>query len=123
MKSLSTLKNETGSTLIETLVAMAILVSVLLPVSMFLGYAGNSPRNEEEIVALGLAQAEMEKTLSEEKYTEAEKIVGERWIVKKSVISELNLMQIEVSVYRNNKAEPLITLTTERLFYEVDPEQ
>lgn len=123
MKSLSTLKNETGSTLIETLVAMAILVSVLLPVSMFLGYAGNSPRNEEEIVALGLAQAEMEKTLSEEKYTEDEKIVGERWIVKKSVISELNLMQIEVSVYRNNKAEPLITLTTERLFYEVDPEQ
>ncbi|MEX2345034.1 MAG: hypothetical protein WD604_05430 [Balneolaceae bacterium] len=123
MKHPAILKNENGSTLIETLVATAILVSVLLPVSMFLGYAANNPQNEEKILALGLAQAEMEKVLSEKSYTGFEKEIDDRWLVTGVITKDDNLVQVGVSVYRKNKQKPVITLTTERLLYEADFEK
>lgn len=111
------LKNEDGSTLVETLVAMAILVSVLLPTSLFLGYMSANSINADKITALGLAQNEMEKVLANEKYADKE-IVKERWIVKSATSKKENRVFIEVLVYRKNKSEPVITLNTERLLYE-----
>ena len=121
MKSRGILKSEDGSTLIETLVASAILVSVLLPASMFLGYTANNPQNKEKILALSLAQSEMEKVLYEKTYAGYEKEVEGRWTLKNVVTSGDDLVQVEISVYRKNKLEPIITLTTERLLYETDP--
>lgn len=111
-------KDENGSTLVETLVAMAILVSVLLPTSLFLGYIAANPLNEEKIIALGLAQTEMEKIIASEKYENHEKTVDDRWIVTNTIIEQEDLVQIEISVYRKKRIEPVVTLTTERLLYE-----
>jgi len=52
-----------GSTLVELLVAMSLLLGVILPAGAFLGYAANFPVNKEKIIALGDAQQEMEELI------------------------------------------------------------
>lgn len=118
MKSQHDIKNEDGSTLVETLVAMAILVSVLLPAGMFLGYMANTPQNEEKIIALGLAQSEMEQVLDSGNYKNAEREIDNKWLIRNTIAKEDNLLQISVSVYRKNKSKPILKLITERLVYD-----
>jgi len=116
--NLSVLKKEGGATLVETLVAMAILVSVLLPTSLFLGYVAFTPHNKEKIVALSIAQSEMETLLAEKKYLSDKKVVNDRWVIENRIESSGNFIQLKVSVYRKNKPKPIVILKTERLLYE-----
>ncbi len=112
------LKNEDGATLVESLVAMAILVSVLLPAVMFLGYIANTNHNKDKIIALGLAQSEMETVLKNKSFSNSEREVGGRFIIQNKIVKEDKLVQINISVYRRNKPDPILKLTTERLLYE-----
>jgi Tfp pilus assembly protein PilV len=114
----SHLKDEEGSTLIESLVAMTILVSVLLPASMFLGYVAASPQNEEKILALGIAQSEMEQVLGSRDYQNRSKIVDRKWTVQNRITKTENLVKIQIVVYRVNRTKPVIQLQTKRLFYD-----
>lgn len=112
------LKNEEGTTLIETLVAMAILVSVLLPTAMFLGYITTNPINKEKIKALGMAQTEMESILNNKRYQSAKKEIGEKWLIIDSTSVKNRLVNINVLVYKKHRSKPLVTLRTERLYYD-----
>lgn len=123
MTQQSKLKDEDGSTLVETLVAMAILVSVLLPTTLFLGFIAANPMNKEKITALGLAQSEMERVLASKEYPGTERVVEDQWIIKRVVSKKKKLVQVEVSVYRKNRTQPILTLNTERLLYENDVSQ
>ncbi len=57
-----------GTTLVEVLVSLALLLSVLLPASIFLGYIANYPDNRNKVIALSRAQTSMEQLLKEGKF-------------------------------------------------------
>lgn len=112
------IQDEDGSTLVETLVAMAILVSVLLPTSLFLGYIASNPLNKDKVTALGIAQSEMEQVLANKDYANNEEVIKGNWIIDRRISEEENLVLIRISIYRKDKPEPVITLNTERLQYQ-----
>lgn len=104
-----------GATLVELLVAMALLLSVLLPTGMFLGYMANYPQNKNKILALGKAQTALEELLHKKNYKQKESIVesGSGWSVKEEVMPDSIRVYLRVRVYRHNKE--IVSLSTVRL--------
>lgn len=96
--------------------ALALLMTVLLPLGSFVLQATVRHRSEDDLRALALAQAYMETTLHERSYTRAH--VWEearRWRVTREVRTEGALVTITIRVYRGAQAEPRVQLCTVRL--------
>lgn len=110
-------KSEAGYTLVETLVASAILLGVLVPAIVFLGKATGSHANYDLLLATQLARAEMEETLllAQNYDEEKEVLLGKRsWRIVRIVINQNELLEIRVSVYKAGKQRPLVELRTSR---------
>lgn len=121
MFSKQTAINEEGTTLVETLVAMTILVSVLLPSGLFVAYIATNPINKQKMLALGIAEVEMESILNSKKYV-SNRTEKDKWIIESAISEAYNLLQIRVSVYRRtNPDKSIVTLTTERIVNEDAP--
>jgi hypothetical protein len=122
---LAGVKSSGGYTLVETLVASAIFLGVLLPASLVLAKLAMSRYNHEVMVATQLAKDEMEKTILGESYhDEAKEIVFDktRWKLVRAVHERFGLIEICVSVFRHRfdrltasrETKPLVELKTLR---------
>ena len=108
-----------GYTLIETIVALALLVTVLVPLGGMLGLTVAGRRVEERIRALQLAERAMERTLARKAYQDATRWMEKRrWRIERAIDRQADVVEIRVSVYRKDRTVPLVELRTARHFCE-----
>ena len=113
------MRSEEGYSLVESLVAMAILLAVLVPSAMFLTYIGNNILAKEKIESFNLARNQMELALATQNDSTFTKQIDHKWWVEKVVIREKDLRTIRVSVFKEDTLNvPVITLQTARLWYK-----
>jgi len=110
-------KSSGGYTLVETLVAGAILMGVLVPATMFLGRVTAGQKTRSLIIASNLAQETMERTLAAgvfENETMEVASGGRTWMIQKKIGSMNGLVTVNVSVFSGRGDTPLAVLTTMR---------
>jgi type II secretory pathway pseudopilin PulG len=114
----SFLKDPRGYTLVETLVASAILLSVLIPATLILGKLTLGQYHQDLIAATQLAGEEMERTVAEARYQNEEKQVtlGKKsWRVVRDVQEQSGLLEIRIRVFKLRQAKPLVEIKTLRM--------
>jgi prepilin-type N-terminal cleavage/methylation domain-containing protein len=112
------IQDEEGYTLIESLIAIAILLAVLVPSTVFLAYVGNNVIAKDKITAFNHARNTMEYVLATENDSTITKQIESNWWVKRVIVQDGNLREIRIEVFkRDTLTEPLITLETARLWY------
>jgi len=112
------LQKEEGYTLVESLVALSILLAVLVPSTMFLTYIGNNVLAKDKITAFNHARNQMEYVLASENDSTVTKQLESNWWVKRTVSQEENLREITIEVFKKDTlSAPKITLQTARLWY------
>ncbi|MEL6706546.1 MAG: hypothetical protein AAFP15_19940 [Bacteroidota bacterium] len=108
--------DESGHTLAESAVAVALLLTVLVPAAMFLVFLTTQPRTAHQSEALALAQAYLEETIATEAFEDATtRTADTAWTLERSVAFEGDLALVTVAVYRRDRPTPLVTLQTARL--------
>jgi Tfp pilus assembly protein PilV len=113
------INQEDGYSLVETLVALAILLAVLVPSAMFLTYIGNNVFVKDKIESFQLAQSQMEEVIATRNEQTLTFQVNDIWWVKRSVTREGDLIQLKVEVFkRDTTSTPKIKLETARLWYD-----
>lgn len=102
-----TIIEESGYTLVETLVAMALFLGVLVPVGFGIAALLFDKKAEEMRTALFLA----ETRLSVKDYRQSEEVVGGKFIVKEEIDLTADLLEVKVSVFKtNDRTRSIITL-------------
>lgn len=108
---------EEGYTLVEVLVASALLMGVLMPGVLFLGRLAGDMRSHRQIVASRLACSEMERTIALGNYESSfDEIQQNRriWTVERMIEEEGGLIRIQVRVYEKHREVPAVTYRTLR---------
>jgi hypothetical protein len=96
-------------------VALALLLTVLIPLSTFVLYLVVQQRNTEQIEALSLGERFMEETLYDRSYAPEERWTDAgRWRLEKTVRQEAERVVLTVRVFRRGRAAPHVTLATTR---------
>lgn len=109
-------QEESGYTLVEVVVATALLLIVLVPVAGTAVYLLKAQQNEPYVHALVLGQQAMEATLHERAYQDASFVLEEgRWRVERTVQRRGRQVTIRVRVFRRGRPGPLTELMTIRL--------
>ncbi|MCI0693274.1 hypothetical protein L0337_14875 [candidate division KSB1 bacterium] len=114
----SFLKDPHGHTLVETLVASAILLSVLIPATLILGKLTLSQQHHDLIVATQLAREEMERTVAEARYHDEEQQValGKKHLrLVRDIQEQSGLLEIRICVFKLRQAKPLVEIKTLRV--------
>ncbi len=107
---------EAGFSIIEVTVAMALLVTVLIPLGSFTVQFIGERRNERELRALALGRLLMEETLHLESYGSEERWTPDRkWRMRKTVTRTGRQVRIIIQVYRHPHPDPYLRLFTIRL--------
>jgi Tfp pilus assembly protein PilV len=117
------LKNEHGYTLVETLIALTILVAVLIPLGQFIARVMYNDHSRDLIIAQQLAAQEIEKAIALNDFQNNKIILeinNKKWRVVKSATTINRLVELDVSVFKNGKQKSLAQLRTLRF---VDVEQ
>ncbi len=107
-----------GYTLVETLVASAILLSVLIPATLILGRLTLGQYHRDLIVATQLAREEMERTVAEARYQDEEKqmtLDKKSWRLVRDVQEQSSLLEIRIRVFKRWQAKPLVEIKTLRM--------
>jgi len=117
MKSGSDMNTERGYTLIETIIAMALFLSVLIPL---IGTMGTMMFDRKAMVAtkaLMLAQSEMSTTIAHQDYINAVKTSEPGFILIKKIERYNSLVEIRVAVkLSTDQSKELIVL--KKIIYE-----
>lgn len=110
---------ESGYTLVEVVVALALLMTALVPASTMLLYLVQRPEIELRMEALAHAQAAIEETLSELPASWVERdTTYNQWTTSQDVHLQETLATVRVSVYRGS--DTLAVLSTSRYIPESD---
>lgn len=113
------IKAEQGYSLVESLVALALLMAVLVPAAMLLIYVGGNNLAKDKIVSLNYARNQMELVLASESDSTGFKKVDDTWWIKTEVLNDRNLYTIRVKAFKNDTLNtPHIELETARLWYK-----
>jgi len=118
VKTYNPVKDIHGYTIVETLVASAILLGVLIPAAFILGKLTIGSYSRQVLVATQLAREVMEKTLASEEYHYREMDFqrdNKHWKVIREVNYTDGVVDIRVKVYRSKKHKPLVELMTLRI--------
>jgi hypothetical protein len=113
----SFIASESGHTVVEVIIAIAVLTAALVPVSHFMSKVFLSSTTRDLIVAANLARAEMEAAanstvhLSEERTV---KIGNRTWRVERKLREISGLLTIEVAVYGKDRTSPVVAFSTLR---------
>jgi hypothetical protein len=117
MKIKCNITNEHGYTLIETVVAMALFLSVLIPL---IGTMGTMMFDRKPITAtrvLMLAQSDMSATVAHQDYIDATKTTEPGLTLVRKIARYDSLVEIRVSVrVSNDQSKELIVL--KKIIYE-----
>ena len=111
-------RTEKGYTLVETLVASAVLLGVLVPAMFFLGKITTGRKGRDLIVASQLAESELEKTTAREVYENSEEQIrsdNRDWRIVREIKENQGLIEIRIRVFKSQNPEPIFTLKTLRL--------
>ncbi len=106
---------EEGSSLVELLVTMSLLLMVIFPAVFFMGYSSKNSLNKSKITASGIAQSAMEEVLQKNRW-EDDVITtssGTDWSITTEVKNESGLVLLRVRVSRSD--EIISEFTTVRL--------
>lgn len=109
---------ESGHTIVEVLVALAILSIALVPTVQFMAKVFSNASARDLCVATQLARREIENVISEQDFTH-----DETWVrlnqkllrVEKNFKNYDDLVTIRVRVFKKNATKPLVELKTLRL--------
>lgn len=107
---------EAGHSVLEATVAVALLVTVVVPLGSFVVYLASQRHNADQVSALTLGTRYMEETLHTARYEmdEASEEDG-RWRVRRDVRYEGGRVDIWVQVFRRGDPQPYVELYTVRL--------
>lgn len=121
---------ERGYSVLEVTVALALLVSVLLPAIGGALHVMTRGRVQPEIEALNRAQAQMEETLRHRQFGDDTWLSDDqRWALQRVVTRRDEVVTIEIQVWRARgpislqaatRGEPRVRLVTARLAVQVD---
>lgn len=115
----SILKNQEGYTIVEVIIALAVLLAALMPLSRLTGKLFTNGNSRNLIMAHQLARDVMEKSISSSDLidkTESIQLNDKTWYIKRKVLQlSTNLVQLKVAVYEKDKTTPVATLQTLRL--------
>jgi prepilin-type N-terminal cleavage/methylation domain-containing protein len=109
------IQDEKGYTLIETIVAMVLFLSVLIPLIATMGNVMLDHKAKLTSSALALAVTEMNSIADSRDFTEAIKTMEGGLIVQRKVQMSVPLMEVEVSV-RTAGELPKEIVTLKRVF-------
>lgn len=105
-----------GHSLVEVIVATALLATVLVSASGTALYLLKAKHNEPYRVALVLGQQAMEDALFTRSHVSETMEYDEgRWRVERMVVQEDNRVVLRVRVFRRGRPRPLVELMTVRL--------
>src|SRR6267378_6112263 len=102
------IKRDDGYTLLETVVAMALFVSVLLPLGVAVGNLMLDRTSDEFSLRLRLAEAEMSRTMVERDFTWASIKTSEGYLVNRQVERIGFLRNVRISVSKSGSGEKSI---------------
>ena len=106
-----------GYTLVETLVASAIMMGVLIPSTFFLSKMISVSTSRDLVIASHLAIKEIEMCVALEHYKDSDESVvidGHLWRILREVQNKWGYIDITVSIFRGHAIKPLVRLTTGR---------
>ena len=110
------LQAEAGHSLVEALVATALLVTVLVPLGAATVYLLTVRPNEPHRRALEIGHAVLEETLAAQAYVAETRTLDDgRWIVRRTIQHRGNQVTIRVRVFGRQRPAPLVELMTIRL--------
>lgn len=117
--------SEKGATLSETLVAMAILMTVLVPVIGVLGILSGNHVVKDKIQALNYAQQTLENTLLHQSWSDSLYYPQTGWRVERTVLKDSSMVLIQIDVFRRDSFDPVLHLSTIRIDdqYEKSPNE
>jgi hypothetical protein len=119
MNILKYIKREEGYTLLETVVAMALFVAVLIPLGTIIGNLMLDKTSERLNRALNLAQTEISYSIANKDYTDRTISTDGKLLVERKVKREFNLVEITVKVItRQNPEKSLIVLNKNIVVYQ-----
>ena len=107
-----------GYTLVEALVASAILLGALIPAILFFGKITVNQRAKDLIIASQLAEEKIEKTITFNQYNNDEKrlnLNNVTWRILQKIKNRSGLIEIRVRVFKKNQLTPLVELKTLRI--------
>ena len=108
------LRGNPGHTLAEVVVAMALLLTVLVPVAGIMAFAAERQMGAETTRAIVLAHTAMEEALHGSEAETVETVTG-RWTVR-TMTEEVNgTVRFRVDVFRKHPDRPAASLWTARL--------
>ncbi len=112
-------REEDGYSLVESLVALSLLLVVLVPLTMFLIFIGGNTITKDKIVSFNHARNQMEEVIATESDSSYTVKIDENWWIKTKVDKYQDLYTITVSAFkRDTLREPSIELETSRLWYK-----
>lgn len=111
------LRDESGYTLVETLIANALFLAALIPAILIFGRVTMNNSAAEKIAAYEIAKEQIEIVNHSEqpKSEQAQiRVNNKDWLVKTQALNINGLWQITVSVYRPKKDKAIAKLQTLR---------
>lgn len=115
MNLISKSKEEKGYTLIETIVAMALFLSVLIPLITVLGNSMLDRKAKLTDRALALAVSEMNSIAETKDFSETRKVTEDGLVVRRSVQGNAPLIEVDVIIQTAGEQGKLV-LSLKRLF-------
>ncbi len=91
-------KNEKGYSLVETLAAVAIFLSVLIPLITIVGNFFLDSSTQRIHTALRLAETEIDRTITREEYTANRSTTDDGYVIIRTVNEAVQYHEITVSV-------------------------
>ena len=108
-------REEAGYSLAETSVALALLITVLVPLASFSVGLFAGSYSKRVLTAQALAQELMEETLATNRFAPLDTLYHEgKWRGVRSVSIETDLVLIRVQVSPANRSQPSAVFTTVR---------
>ncbi len=108
MRFAKRLQDEAGYTLIESLVSLALVAAVLIPLGVTIGTFVISQEGTRVSRALQLAQSNLNQAIVERDFRPDEDIAEDMFLVHRTTQREDNLVTIRVSVALAKRAEQSI---------------
>jgi len=97
------LRAEDGYTLLETVVSLALFLSVLIPTGVLIGNMFLDDRSDQLQRSLHECESEMTRVITEKDFTNGTKSLGSHLIIERTVIKTDKLIEIEVTSRRSDK--------------------
>jgi type II secretory pathway component PulJ len=118
MRIADEMRSEMGYTLLETVVAMALFLSVLIPLGITIGNLTLDNSASRMNSAFQIAQSEMCQTVLKKNFQSEKKNSNPGFVLEKTIKRDGRLVDVTISVYQAKKPETkVLTISKSLLDY------